>query len=78
MGLKVGMSDTNVGPLPKMGWVMLGVSASTYGCPAPPIGTVANPGNIYVTDDYSGSYLEVTGGYPVAAGSYPVAVCTGD
>ena len=78
MGLKVGMSDTNIGPLPPMGWAMLGVSAGTYGCPAPPIGTVANPRNIYVTGNYIGSYLGVTGGCPVAAGSYPVVAGTGD
>ena len=77
MGLKVGISDTNMGPLPTMGWAMLGVSGSTYGCPAPPIGAVAKPGNVYSTGDYIGSCPEVTGSYPEAAGSYPVAAGTG-
>ena len=77
MGLKVGISDTNVGPLPIMGWAMLGVSASTYGCPAPPIGAVANPENTYSTGDCIASCPGFTGSYPKAAGSYPVAAATG-
>ena len=77
MGVKVSISDTNVGPLPMMGWVMLGVSASTYGCPGPPIGAVANPGNVYATGDYISNCPKVTGSYPEAAGSYPVAAGTG-
>ena len=77
MGRKVGMLDTNVGPLPTMGWAMFGVSASTYECPTPPIGAVANPGNIYATGDYIGSCPEGTGSYSEATGSYPVAAGTG-
>ena len=50
---------------------------SPYRCPAPPIGPVASPGNVYATGDYIGSFSVVTGGYLVAAGSYPVASSTG-
>ena len=83
MGLKAGISDTNVGSLPPMGWAMLGVSASTYGCPAPPIGTVANPGNVYAMSSCIRSCPVVAGSYPVAAGSYlvtagTVGLCTCD
>ena len=77
IGLRVGISDTNVGPLPLMGWAMLGVSANTYGCPAPPSG--GNPGNVcaaafpWFSGDI-GSCPVATGSYPVAAGNCPVAV----
>ena len=77
MGLRVGISEMKVGPLPTMGWVMLGVSASTYGCPAPPIGAVADPGNIYATGFYIVNCPEVTGSYLEAVRSYPVAAGTG-
>ena len=54
----------------------MGVSASTYGCPAPPIGAVINPGNVYAAGNYIGSYPVVVGSYPVATGSYSVAAGT--